>query len=361
MLFSYKPLDNRHNIENLDFYFNYFFENLFQDEPQDINLLIHQDFNQIYNAHYKIIREKLQNIHQAYIILQEDEKNIIQEAFNNNRQIENICNGTIKPIKYEELALSIKDNLKALYNGSWTLLTNKDDEINTSIKDRCGNIYEHYCNLFQDRRQVFTICPVCGLEELLGEHESCNNPNEENQRKVREAYDHYFPKAIYPFISVNFNNLIPICHHCNSDYKHEYDTAYNNESNLRQECYYPFSIQEENNISISIIGAENVMTLEESNDWDIETIPLDEKVSSWDRIFDIKSRYRKRIKTKEKAWKDRLVYAVRNKPEVFSWDLYKTFLYNDIQLKDQSCAIVQKAYYDYFFENLLDGYLEETA
>lgn len=360
MLFSYTPLDNVHNIEKLDLYFNYFFENLFQNEPQDISLLIHQDFCEIYNAHHTAIKERLQNIHQSYLTLDVNEKETIQEAFYNNKQIENICNGTINPIKYEQLPDSIKDILKSLYNTSWTLLTNKNDETNRTIKDRCGNIYEHYCNLFQEDRQIFTICPVCGLEELLGEYESCDNPNEENQKKVREAYDHYFPKALYPFISVNFNNLIPICHHCNSDYKHEYDTAYNHENNLRQECFYPFSA-EANNISISIIDAQDTIRLASSNDWDIQATPLNEKVSSWDRIFDIKSRYKTRIKTKEKAWKERLVDAIRNKPTHLSWDEYKSFLYKDIKLRDQSSAIVQKAYYDYFFENLLDGYLEEVA
>lgn len=30
----------------------------------------------------------------------------------------------------------------------------------------------------------------------------------------REAYDHYRPKPLYPFNSVNFRNLAPACHEC---------------------------------------------------------------------------------------------------------------------------------------------------
>lgn len=363
MLFSYKPLENFHNIQNLDLYYNYFFENLFIIEPQDIGELIHEDFLAIYNAHGTAIKENLINIHQIYLVLSDEQKQIVQSAFENNRQIENICNGMITPIKYEQLPFQIKSSLKELYNKSWGLLTNKDNDTYTTIKDRCGNIYNHYSELFERSRQIFTICPFCGIEELLSEYDASDDLNEEGERR-REAYDHYFPKKLYPFIAIEFSNLVPMCHHCNSDYKSEYDTAYNNSNNLRQECFYPFSPREINNINFLISNAESVSELSSSNLWEIIISSLDnenEKVSSWNRIFKIKSRYKNRIKLKERSWKNKLVTKVLKKSDNISWDDFKIELYSELEVTDQVSDIVRKVYYDYFFENLLDGYLEEIA
>ena len=365
MLFFYKPIVESHNIEKLDYYMVHFFENLFENEPVLIDSLIHPEFIEIYNAHRTLIKEKLKSIHRNYLLLSALEKFIIKKSFENNRQIENLCDGVVNPIKYEHIHISIREDLKSLLNNSWNLLINKHDDVNTKIKDKCGNIYEHYCELFRGRRQDFTICPVCGLEELLGETSVCYNINEDNVKRVREAYDHYFPKKIYPFISLSFSNLIPICHHCNSDYKHDYDTAYNDATTQRQMVFYPFSdIGGGSDISASIANAENIVELYNNDEWNIELSTRTEdinKIYSWNRLFLIDQRYKERIKLKEFVWLERLEDAVRNKPEDKNWDEYKIEIYKEINLSNQSGAIAQKAYYDYFFENLLEGYLEEVT
>ena len=51
-------------------------------------------------------------------------------------------------------------------------------------------------------------CPYCGIADIKGQH-----------HRLKDAYDHYLPKSIYPFNSVNFKNLAPMCHECNSSYK----------------------------------------------------------------------------------------------------------------------------------------------
>ena len=359
MLFSYKPIEYPQVIENFHVYVHYFFVNLFVDEPVDIVSLIHPDFNEMYNSHYGVIRNKLRSIHQQYLALDNVQKTLVQDAFNYNQQIENICNKVINPIQYTVLEENFAKDLKKFFDESWTLLSSKSG--NPTVKDKCGNIYEHYCGLFVGGRQNFTVCPVCGLEELLGEYDACNDPDDEEQEKAREAYDHYFPKKLYPFISVDFTNLLPICHHCNSTYKHDYDTAYNGAN--RQACFYPFSLQEINDIRIKIDSPVIIDELKNSTDWSIvlETASgIDEEINSWDNIFRIKNRYVKKIKAKERIWKDQLVRKVRIKNETTTWEEFKNNLYGDIEILNQTCAIIQKAYYDYFFENLLPSYIEEN-
>lgn len=359
MLFSYKPINDYCSIEKLHLYVHYFFVNLFEYEPDDIDTLVHPDFNEIYNTHYGVIKNNLQSIYQKYLELTDTQKTLVKNAFYYNQQIENICSKITNPIKYSDLEENFAKVLKKFFDESWTLLSSKNG--NPTVKAECGNIYQHYCDLFTGGRQHFTVCPICGLEELLGEYDACNDPDDEEQDKAREAYDHYFPKKLYPFISVDFTNLLPICHHCNSTYKHDYDTAYN--GTTRQACFYPFSLQEINDIRIKIDSPEIIDELKSSTSWSIvlETASgIDEEINSWDNIFRIKNRYVKKIKAKERIWKNQLVNKVRIKEATTTWDEFKNNLYGDIEILNQTCAIVQKAYYDYFFENLLPSYIEEN-
>lgn len=41
--------------------------------------------------------------------------------------------------------------------------------------------------------------------------------------KTRPALDHYYPKSIYPFLSLSLYNLIPSCYTCNSSFKKDID------------------------------------------------------------------------------------------------------------------------------------------
>ena len=72
-----------------------------------------------------------------------------------------------------------------------------------ALREKIGQIDEHY----QAFMQVNTTgkCPFCGITDMLCVYHT-----------KREAYDHYLPKGLYPFNSINFKNLVPACHYCNS-------------------------------------------------------------------------------------------------------------------------------------------------
>lgn len=326
----------------------------------DESILIHPDFKVIFSVHITVIKKRLHNLHNLYIHCTPEEKCIIENAYQINQQIREICNKRIDPVKYDVLPSSIKKQLEEYLTNLWTLLIEKDENKNKKIKEKCGNIYEHYCDLFKDKKQIFTVCPVCGIEELLSEYDACRSHTNNIKKRAREAYDHYIPKALYPFISINFSNLIPICHHCNSDYKGTYDTPYNGAN--RQKCFYPYSA-EHNNIKVNIECDPILDDLTVSNDWSIELSSSDniiEEICSWDRIFNIQARYVNRIKTKHDSWKERLYneYIIERSSGPFVLEHFKSKMYRDIKLTDQSSAIVQKAYYDYFLNNLLPTYIE---
>jgi hypothetical protein len=106
--------------------------------------------------------------------------------------------------------------------------------------------------------------------------------------KGRDAYDHYLPKATYPFNSINFKNLAPTCHSCNSSYKSVTDPlSYNTK------VFYPFSeTKHKLNISISI-HSRNWQALK-PKDLKLEIGPeeLKDQINAWKDIYGIDERYK---------------------------------------------------------------------
>lgn len=215
---------------------------------------------------------------------------LLKTAVHNNNKIRELCNGDIQPVKYEQIEAMDKNLKKA-------------------IKLFCDCLYDHCIKLapfytsYEDINAYYktivkrsSICRCCGINKILTQFHT-----------HRSALDHYLPRKHYPFNSLNFNNLIPICDICNGKYKLSEDTLYitNNkgrksESKMRTLAFYPYSrISPDINIDI---------TFKKSFDASIEPIDIeidltcshnDEKVASWDRIFGIKENYKAECCTDE--------------------------------------------------------------
>lgn len=63
------------------------------------------------------------------------------------------------------------------------------------------------------------LCPYCNLNHVNyhtlapGVAKSAADP------EMRPPLDHYYPRAIYPYLGISIHNLIPCCHQCNSSVK----------------------------------------------------------------------------------------------------------------------------------------------
>ena len=130
-------------------------------------------------------------------------------------------------------------------------------------------------------------CPFCGIADVKGIYHS-----------KREAYDHFLPKAIYPFNSINFQNLAPACHECNSSYKLSRDPLYHAKNPLsqnagnRRKAFYPYqskgyAIKFE--ISLNCLDWTNIQPA----DITFETGPdeLREELDTWLDVYGIEERY----------------------------------------------------------------------
>lgn len=215
---------------------------------------------------------------------------LLKTAVHNNNKIRELCNGDIQPVKYEQIQ-EINADLKK------------------SLKLFCDSLYDHCIKLapfytsYEDINTYYktivkksSVCKCCGINKVLTQFHT-----------HRSALDHYLPRKHYPFNSLNFKNLIPICDICNSKYKLSEDTLYvtknrgkKDESKTRTIAFYPYS-KTVYDIDIKISFNKNFdSTIEpEHIEIDLTCVGNADKVASWDRLFGIKENYKAECCTDE--------------------------------------------------------------
>ncbi len=137
--------------------------------------------------------------------LSSDEIECYKLAYHTNNNIEDVCRQVCSqpPVKYNEL-LSSRKKLNELLKNFFSKLYSSGFFNLKLIRQAFGTTLSEFYAAFV-RENDENICPFCGLLPLDGEFDP-----------TREAFDHYFPKSLYPFNSVNLKNLAPSCNKCNS-------------------------------------------------------------------------------------------------------------------------------------------------
>ncbi len=216
-----------------------------------------------------------------------------------------------------------------------------------------SNMHEHY----QEFKRLNTqICSFCGLSpmtaEVLIEPEDGADLPEEKQR--RASYDHYLPKAHYPFLAVDFNNLIPCCDTCNEDFKEEKDALIDNDE--RTLSFVPYSqeqVQLKATYTKKVGGFYKMRVGVLETDCDIE-----KKGNTWNRIFKVKGRVNHLLKegfTEE--WLAPLL------ADVVQVDVAKRKLQREANRHDVRKKVAKEAYYKalsfYHLANSSDEVVED--
>lgn len=280
MLKLYKPLEN-HDIFKLHTMLEHLVCSVWCEACEDAcSTKLNAEFKEIYDS-YPWLKTKVDEIYELCKNLQPEEKQAIKEAFVTNNEIEKLCNGETVPKYLNELPDVVKNKMKPLLVDFYeTLLARKKVP---------GTKQDYYQKLIKENELRY--CPCCGL--ILFESEDSKN---------REAFDHYLPKAQYPFLSVNFKNLVPLCHKCNSDRKGIKDPIEN-----KKTAFYPFGDPEGHNITISI-EIDKTKDLGNLHRQDLQIIlnGETEKIETWDRLFDIKERYNDTTRWFSKSFLNRI-------------------------------------------------------
>jgi hypothetical protein len=202
-----------------------------------------------------------------------------QQWYQGNNDLEKVCanDPATHLARYADIAVNHKDLaaqlgtfFKGLYSQSLLDLA--------ALRAKIGDINDHYQTFVATNKAG--KCPFCGIGDIKGEHHS-----------KREAYDHYLPKALYPFNSINFRNLAPACHECNSTYKLSKDPAYNLAE--RRKAFYPFAAAAQ---IIDIQVALQHSDIENLKPADVQMqfgpAAVTEEIETWKDVYGIEERYK---------------------------------------------------------------------
>jgi hypothetical protein len=116
-----------------------------------------------------------------------------------------------------------------------------------------------------------------------------------------EAYDHYLPKGKYHFNSINFHNLVPACHKCNSTYKlsknplHKTKDPLQAQTGGRRKSFYPYqTIPYSISLDIELNSTDWLNITPEDMTLSIGPENLKEEINTWRDVYGIGERYKAR-------------------------------------------------------------------
>ena len=106
------------------------------------------------------------------------------------------------------------------------------------------------------------------------------------------------PKSIYPFISINFRNLAPACHECNSTYKNTKNPAYKpkspavNGAGVRRKSFYPFAgMRHKIEISVDVQTSDWTHLQPTELSFSFGPEKFREQIDTWLDVYGIEERY----------------------------------------------------------------------
>lgn len=329
MLFTYKQIqDPIFDIQRqLDFLFNDVWiiaDGIFDAEKLNGNAKLKQIYIDFGNVDYDpndpvkkesigkaayLFNSSIENIFKRFAEIDDDSfKNKLKQQYINNNSIEKLCDDkNIIPVSYNDIAIVYPELSKDLHSFYYSLYGNYSPYNLVALGNLSKSLLPKYDVAFM-KANTKGICPFCGINLLKG-----------NNHSYKEAYDHYLPKAMYPFNSLNFQNLAPMCHECNSTYKLTKLPIYNKDpkkidplfrENFRENSFYPYS-KVHPNLKFSVkLKTKNIRSINPSQiEINIDAVNIVEKINSWKRVFGIDERYKALICSKNGgvSWFD-LVY-----------------------------------------------------
>lgn len=290
MHYSFKYVS--HNLEKMQAYVDYIFYEFWckaPSQPYDLNLFENKKDLQdmiikLYNSRPKAAEFFLDNLYEIYELFSKLDAASINQLkiwYKANNEIEKLClnHTSTLPITYAEIN-NINKVLEVKLYSFYTQLYNNDFLSLSDIKSQVGDIKDHYLSFMSLNTKG--ICPFCGLHTIKGTHHS-----------KREAYDHYLPKSKYPFNSINFKNLAPMCNECNSQYKLAKDPLHDKNNNRRKSFFLFSKVDPEINIEIDILKYDiTAPALAKDVSIKISSTKHVEEVETWKYLFDIEERYK---------------------------------------------------------------------
>jgi hypothetical protein len=231
----------------------------------------------------------------------------VSHWYDNNNDIEALCaaDSGKTPVTYSDIRainIDLEGALKNFYQNLFEHVLHLK-----AVTSHVGKIDAHYIAFVTENREG--KCPYCGYNDIKGRHTT-----------RREAYDHYLPKSVYPFNSVNFRNLAPMCHDCNSSYKLAKDPMMNvnpisTSGGTRRKAFYSYSaVASGITIAVTLKTKDVTNLLPENIDLQVNAPGREEEVEAWKDVFGIEERYKDKLCGKNDgiAWLQQIIEEAAN-------------------------------------------------
>jgi hypothetical protein len=305
MLFNYRYVN--HSIERFQVYLDHLVKDVWCQPSGPFSLsLLHPELQVIVEAianDESITKDHLDGpIRRIYEIfrtqLNAQQRGQVSNWYDHNNHIEAFCGCSPgnQPATYADIRAISADLESELKNFCKSLFT---DVVHLkAVAGRIGEIDAHYDAFVKENGEG--KCPYCGYGDIKGLHHT-----------KREAYDHYLPKGTYPFNSVNFRNLAPMCTECNSAYKLAKDPTRNIDpisrkaGGIRRKAFYSYATAASGITVTMTLNTKDVANLLPKDiDLQITAAGRDEEVAAWKDVFGIEERYKAKLcgKNEGKAW-----------------------------------------------------------
>lgn len=300
MLFSYTYVS--HPMEKMQAFIDFIFyevwckapiglvfhPDLFGRNPELQEVMVEFGFSAQAADRGRAFYKDVKSIYQLFAGLSAPEIDQFKQWYQGNNNLEQVCanNPAVVLARYADIAVvhpDLAEQLAAFFKGlySQSLL---DLAV---LRAKLGDIDDHYQTFVQTN--TVGKCPFCGINDLLGEYHS-----------KRDAYDHYLLKALYPFNSINFRNLVPACHQCNSSYKTSKDPAYCPKDPAgavqRRAMFYPFKAAL-HAIELQVVLQQSDITKLMPADITLQFGPaaITEEIDTWRDVYGIEERYKAKL------------------------------------------------------------------
>lgn len=292
---------------------------------------------------------KLEELFQAYKKLTGEQQQEVMTAIRDTNRVADLCenNSGLKAVCLKKFPAAFQQPLKNLFIHLWenALHSQKfNDHFSTGLED--------FIDKFIAENKSIEVCPFCALESFYN-----------LQGQSRREIDHWLCKEQYPYLAVNFDNLVPIGHDCNTS------SAKGNKDVLaslvrHQRAYYPYCKHDGISVAFNFLNEPTLTNDIKKGDWELVIKPNDPKdddlVESWKKLFNIQQRYESAINDKVfKLWEGkymkRFPKCCKNIEE-FRDNLlkFKETFYKD----EQPLTLLYWAFLDYLLERASEKYLE---
>lgn len=294
MLFSYTSLNYNHDVSKLHNYLENVVLNVWCTASGGFRITkLNKDFIPIVKHIKKnkndYLYEPIKDIYNICKGLDQSQRDVLKDAFERNNNIEQLCNGSIQPVLYKDIekidptqGAILAKQLKSFSENLYKHVIKQGKfckQENTSLK-------KYYKDFL--RVNTFGKCPFCGLVDIKPE-----------DLPYIDAFDHYMPKAYYPFNTINILNLYPMCHECNSYCKGQKNPINTNkDKGTSRKAFYPISTSLPTiSIKVKDVDIDPLDKLKSIVDVTLSTDDsYKDELKTWMDIFYTKVRYNSKLK-----------------------------------------------------------------